>query len=151
METKEMICQKKWLDLIIDPSIHPSIHPWSISSPKFTTLLLMEEIPSNHLGCVKPLKSWDKTTNLNWWVYRISSIKPYQTQCRLQCVPPQAYAWPRYQHASPDLAFRTQLSDVTNGYWKGPLNLNSFCIIPGLKTTIKIMVFTPISMIKILR
>ena len=39
-----------------DDKIHSQDNPWSISSPKFTTLLLMEEIPSNHLGCVKPLK-----------------------------------------------------------------------------------------------
>ena len=27
---------------------------------------LMEEI-LHHLGCTKPCKYWEKTTNLNWW------------------------------------------------------------------------------------
>ena len=29
-------------------------------------ILLMTEIPNNHLRCMKPYKSWGQTTNLNW-------------------------------------------------------------------------------------
>ena len=38
---------------------------------KSDVLLLMEEIANNHLGCIKPCKSWDKL-HINWC--RISSI-----------------------------------------------------------------------------
>ena len=33
---------------------------------QFFAILLMAEIPNNHLGCIKPLFIVGQTTNLNW-------------------------------------------------------------------------------------
>ena len=38
----------------------------TLDPPKKLMILLMEEIPNNHLGCIKPSKSWEKLRT-NWW------------------------------------------------------------------------------------
>ena len=62
---------------------------------------LMEEIPNNHLGCIKPCKTWDKPTGarclpstvlvfsvhfIDWWV-----------ATTLQVRKPKSVVWPPYQ------------------------------------------------------
>ena len=49
-----------------DVYIHTSLkHP--IQQVRAIYLLLMEEIPNNHLRCEKTLQIAESTTNLNWW------------------------------------------------------------------------------------
>ena len=44
-------------------------HKQDVSLPwRLILVLLMEEIPNNHLGCIKPVvNNGISTTNLNWW------------------------------------------------------------------------------------
>ena len=63
--------------------VHPQYQNWTLKTldnrkSKLGYLLLMAEIPNNHLGCVKPCKEWEKLP-INWC--RISAINRRKGFC----------------------------------------------------------------------
>ena len=53
---------------------NPGLQLAHFCDEKKVEILLMEEIPNNHLGCIKPCKEWD-VYHVNWC--RISSINRF--------------------------------------------------------------------------
>ena len=52
-----------------DPIQKNTLLPWKL-------ILLMEEIPNNHLGCIKPCRQWD-IYYINWWSQHFWTIKRF--------------------------------------------------------------------------
>ena len=77
---------------LVNLEIHHKHQPSTCSSKNsdwlgimgILTSLLMEEIPNNHLGCIKPCKSWDLSTGAGFlpsttWPYEIILNNPHVT------------------------------------------------------------------------
>ena len=78
-----------YTDLLLYTQIPRITHIKGLHDVKTLSILLMEDIPNNHLECIKPCKEWDNLP-INWC--RISSISiinpsrgPYKPSPSFSC------------------------------------------------------------------
>ena len=91
----ELVKYSAWINqqLCSFPVFHVAGPQWlhllkQIQSYRHDTVDGSEIRRENHLGFIKPRKEWEKQTNLNWWVFRISEPSTVPLQRCEQCISP---------------------------------------------------------------